>query len=330
MTAHKKPAAMTARLLRAAGDRIARRDKPNRRLCIVNYHRILAMPDPLLAAEPDVNAFRWQVELLADCFNVMPLHEALAAQQAGDLPPRAVCITFDDGYRSVYELAVPILKDCGVHATVFVTTGYLGKGSMWNDRIIEAVQRHEAGSVDLRHIGLGNHPLKTMEDRRKLIDSLTARAKYLPPDGRAMMIRELETSLGSRRSPPLMLTPRQVGELARQGIEIGGHTVSHPILTSLEDETACYEIAACKTQLESLTGRPVRLFAYPNGKPGKDFNERHIRMTREAGFVAAFTTALGAATREHDRFQLPRCRPWDRTPSLFGLRLLRWLAGQGQ
>jgi peptidoglycan/xylan/chitin deacetylase (PgdA/CDA1 family) len=123
-----------------------------------------------------------------------------------------------------------------------------------------------------------------------------------------------------------MLTPEMVINLDRQGMEIGAHTVTHPILTSLDDAAARAEIRTSKEQLEALIGKPVRLFAYPNGKVGMDFDARHVAMVREAGFDAAFTTAVGAITRTQDRYQLPRSRPWDRSPLLFGLRLLSWLA----
>jgi len=123
-----------------------------------------------------------------------------------------------------------------------------------------------------------------------------------------------------------MLTPEMVVSLDRQGVEIGAHTVTHPILTSLDDASARSEIRSGKAQLEALTGKPVRLFAYPNGKVGLDFDARHVAMVREAGFEAAFTTAVGAITGSQDRFQLPRSRPWDKSPFMFGLRLLRWLA----
>jgi peptidoglycan/xylan/chitin deacetylase (PgdA/CDA1 family) len=97
-------------------------------------------------------------------------------------------------------------------------------------------------------------------------------------------------------------------------------------LTSLDDAAARAEIRTSKEQLEALIGKPVRLFAYPNGKAGMDFDARHVAMVRESGFDAAFTTAVGAITRGQDRYQLPRSRPWDRSPLLFGLRLLSWLA----
>ncbi|WP_227496638.1 polysaccharide deacetylase family protein [Massilia litorea] len=96
-------------LLRAAGGAIGLLSS-QRSLVVVNYHRVLARPDPLLDTEPDVATFHWQMALLAECFNVMPLYEALRALDEGRLPPRTVCITFDDGYRSVHDLALPILR----------------------------------------------------------------------------------------------------------------------------------------------------------------------------------------------------------------------------
>jgi peptidoglycan/xylan/chitin deacetylase (PgdA/CDA1 family) len=324
MTARLAP--MSARLLRGAGNAIARRAGKDARLCVVNYHRILATPDPLLESEPDLATFRWQMALLADCFNVMPLHAALQALDAGTLPARVVCITFDDGYRSVHDLALPVLQEFGLPATVFVTSGHIGERNMWNDRIIEAVQSLPAGQLDLSDLGLGSYPLGALADRKDTVGRLTEASKYLPPKARVALVERLEALVGDRLAQALMLTPEMVVNLDRQGIEIGAHTVTHPILTSLDDDSARAEIAGGKAQLEAILGKPVRLFAYPNGKVGKDFDQRHVDMVREAGFEAAFTTAVGAITARAHRFQLPRSRPWDATPLRFGLRLLRWLA----
>src|SRR4051812_42251941 len=95
---------ITSRLLRAAGDRIAPRGVGEGRLCILSYHRILDKPDPLVEGDPDVNTFRTQMALLAECFNVLPLAEAVSTLATERMPPRAVCITFDDGYRSLHDL----------------------------------------------------------------------------------------------------------------------------------------------------------------------------------------------------------------------------------
>lgn len=327
MTVYRSHSRATGSFLRMAGNSIAFASR-EKRLCVVNYHRILRAPDPMLETEPDVAAFCWQMALLADCFNVLPLHEALTALDEGRLPPRAVCITFDDGYRSVHDLALPILQELGLSATVFVTSGYIGERNMWNDRIIEAVQGLPSGQLDLSDVGLRAYSLYSLDDRKATLQELTEASKYLPPKARVGLIERLETLVGDGLAHGLMLRPEMVVNLERNGIEIGAHTISHPILTSLDDQSARLEIGGGKEELEAITGKPVRMFAYPNGKVDKDFDARHVAMVREAGFSAAFTTAVGAITRDQDRFQLPRSRPWDNTPLTFGLRLLRWLAAK--
>jgi peptidoglycan/xylan/chitin deacetylase (PgdA/CDA1 family) len=319
-----KQATLLQWLMRTAGDALGH--AATRRLCVVNYHRILAGPDPLLESEPDVATFRWQMSVLAGSFNVLPLSEAIDALRADRLPPRAVCITFDDGYRSVHDLALPVLREFGLPATVFVTTGHLGESNMWNDRIIEAVQTVPGRQLDLSQFGLGRYPLATLDERKRTLASLTEASKYLPPPQRRALVEHLEQLVGEQLSHGLMLTPEMVINLDRNGVEIGAHTITHPILSSLDDAAAAREIAGSKQELEDLIGKPVRLFAYPNGKVGKDFDARHVAMVEKAGFDAAFTTAVGAISRGQDRFQLPRSRPWDATPFLFGLRLLRWMA----
>jgi len=316
---------ISSRLVRFVGDRLAPRRPGGGRLCILNYHRVLKSADPLLAAEPDVAAFRWQMKMLADCFNVLPLDQALAALAEDRIPPRAVCITFDDGYRSTHDLALPILREFGFPATVFVTTGYVGSGSMWNDRILESLRTLEAEQLDLSDAGLGSYPVGTLAERRETLALLTERAKYLAPDLRQELVERLDRLAGTRESDP-MLTDQMIHTMAAQGVEIGAHTISHPILAKLNDESARFEIAESKRQLEAITGKPVRYFAYPNGKPGIDFHERHMAMARDAGFEAAFSTAMGAAGNHHDRFALPRSRPWDATRPFYISRMLYWLA----
>jgi peptidoglycan/xylan/chitin deacetylase (PgdA/CDA1 family) len=312
-------------LIRSIGNAIAPRGVGDGRLCVVNYHRVLTVKDPLLESEPDVATFRWHMELLSKCFNVLPLSEAIGMLGTARMPPRAVCITFDDGYRSVHDLALPILQEFKLPATVFVTSGFVGGGNMWNDRIIEAVQSLPAGQLDLRELGLGAYSLASLGDRQLAVGKLIEASKYLPPQARQDLIKRLDVLVGEDLDHNLMLTAEMVVNLDRAGIEIGAHTITHPILTSLEDDSSRLEIAGGKQELEAILGKPVRLFAYPNGKVGKDFDQRHTRMAQEAGFSAAFTTRTGAATAGQDRFQLPRSRPWDKTPFLFGVRLLRWL-----
>jgi len=325
MTKRTSHSPLTGLTLRALGNALGTTIGRNR-VCVINYHRVLHAPEPLLASEPDVHTFRWQMELLARCFHVMSLHDALQAVASGKVPQRAVCITFDDGYRSIHELALPILREFGLPATAFITSGYIGQGSMWNDRIIDAVQALPAGPLNLADIGMGTYQLHDMAARKSSLEALIERSKYLPPAARDSLVDRLDLLAGKEMAHAPMLTRDMIVDLDRHGVDIGAHTVSHPILTSLDDDSARREITSGKAQLEAILGKPVRLFAYPNGKDGKDFDARHVAMVREAGFDAAFTTAPGSFSRDHDRFKLPRSRPWDDAPLTFGLRLLRWLA----
>jgi peptidoglycan/xylan/chitin deacetylase (PgdA/CDA1 family) len=319
---------ISARFIRAAGNAIAPGKAGAGRLCVLNYHRILSVPDPFLDSEPDVAAFDWQMQLLKQCFNVLPLHEATHLLTTGRMPPRAVAISFDDGYRSIHDLAMPILVKHGLPATVFVTTGHMhDDGSMWNDMILEAVRRLPATPLELSALGLGAFPMAGPAERKQTAGALTELCKYMPLAERTRFTDYLQHLAGVNLRQDLMLTGDMLRTLMRNDIEIGGHTVNHPILTRLDDNMARREIVDNKTHLETMIGQPVRLFAYPNGRPGTDFDARHAAMVQDAGYDAAFTTVGCAATAANSRFEYPRRRPWDTTPLRFSMRLLRWLAG---
>ena len=120
----------------------------------------------------------------------------------------------------------------------------------------------------------------------------------------------------------LMMQPEQVRQLRALGMDIGAHTVTHPILSRLEPNAAFEEMARSKDELESLLSEPIELFAYPNGVPHRDYSAEHVAMARDCGFKAAVSTSWGAASARSDRFQLPRFTPWDRTRIRYGARLL--------
>ncbi|HEX5506082.1 MAG TPA: polysaccharide deacetylase family protein, partial [Thermomicrobiales bacterium] len=104
------------------------------------------------------------------------------------------------------------------------------------------------------------------------------------------------------------------------GMEVGGHTVTHPVLARLSPEHALAEIRASKATLEREAGREVTLFAYPNGKAG-DFSDTTARLLAEAGFVAACTTIEELNDRTADPLALRRICVRDEPLPLFALRL---------
>ena len=323
----------TASMIRATGDLIAPRAKGAGRLCILSYHRVLGVPDPLIDSDPDLDTFRWHMRVLAECFNVLPLHDAVEMMDKERMPPRAVAITFDDGYRSFHDLALPVLMEYNLPSTVFVTTGHMhDKSSMWNDMILEAVRRLPPVPLDARLLGFADLgfealPMRTYEDRRRTAYLLTERCKYMAPPERAAFTAQLQRLADVPLKEDLMLDADMLRTMRQHQVEIGGHTVNHPILTRIDDDHARREIVDNKRELEAIIGEPLRMFAYPNGKRRADYTEAHVRMLQEAGYTAAFNTEAGPATRRHPRFELPRARPWDATPCMFATRLLRWLAG---
>ena len=302
------------------GSFLTSRARSGSALAILMFHRVLPRKDPLLASEPDAATFSALMELVSGHFNVLPLSDAMVRLKARKLPPRAVCITFDDGYANNHAVALPILSARRIPATVFVASGFLDGGRMFNDTIIESVRRAPA-SLDLRDIGLGSYRLTDDSTRARAAEEIIGALKHRDPSERSRATDTIASRVGLPEHSDLMMTRDQVRELHRAGIEIGAHTITHPILTALGAEEARREISASKSELEAIIGAPVTTFAYPNGKPGADYAGAHVSMVSEAGFEAAFSTAWGSADIGSDVLQMPRIAPWGKSPSRYALQI---------
>jgi len=301
------------------------------RLSVLIFHRVKAAPDELFVEDIVASKFDSLCGWLVDWFNVLPLDQAARRLSEGTLPPRALCITFDDGYADNREVALPILLRHGLTATFFITTGFLDGGRMWNDSVIEALRGTRLERLDLRDL-LGDDfaplALQGASPRRVAIDAVIERIKYLAPAERQTMVDEIARRLGTELPRNLMMSSQQVREMRQAGMQIGAHTLTHPILARLDAAAARAEIGGSKRFLEALLDEPVTLFAYPNGKPGRDFNDESVAIARELGFETAVTTAWGVAGRTTDRLRLPRFTPWERTRLRFGARMFNTLRTQ--
>lgn len=300
-------------LLSPAGERA--------RLSVFIFHRVLAEQDDLFPGELDANRFEAQLHWIGEWFNVLPLDEAIDRLKMGSLPARAAAITFDDGYSDNCTIALPILKRAGFSAAFFVASGYLNGGRMWNDTVIESIRKTQNPELDLTSLGLGRYETSSIEDRRRTIQRLIAELKYMAPDARNRLAEDMAAYCNIAPSMDLMLTSEQVRIMARSGMVIGGHTVSHPILACVDEQKARAEMVEGKEQLEAVLGAKVSLFAYPNGKPNADYTDEHVRIAREVGFSAAVSTHWGVATKRSDFFQIPRFTPWDRSKWRYAMRL---------
>ncbi|MFZ4289642.1 polysaccharide deacetylase family protein [Variovorax sp. HJSM1_2] len=294
------------------------------KLSTLIFHRVHAQPDPLFPGEVDAAQFNDMCRWLKEWCNVLPLDLALAQLADGSLPARACAITFDDGYADNHDVALPILQKHGLVATFFIATGFLDGGRMWNDGVIEALRSTERPVLQLASVIEGmNEPLPLADwgQKRAAIYRILAHIKYLPLQVRDEAVAALARYCAVTLPDDLMMTSDQVRGLHRAGMQIGAHTVSHPILAKQAQEDMYREIVQGKEELERLIDAPVALFAYPNGKPDEDYSATSVDIVKSLGFQAAVSTEWGVGHRESDLFQIPRFTPWDRSAYKFGLRL---------
>jgi peptidoglycan/xylan/chitin deacetylase (PgdA/CDA1 family) len=290
----------------AGGAAWARRRRARRgdhRVFILEYHDVCAGHE----REGAVSAarFRRHLRFLGRRFRLASLGDAAARLAAGRLDEDLAVVTLDDGYAGNYEHAWPALRAEGVPATVFVATGFVDGAELWFDvaeRALDAAVRGgRAGAVadtELREaIARWSRP-----GRR---GQVWGWLKGLPRARRDAVLAELRRTCPPERPPTRPLTWSQVRELAAGGVEIGCHTVSHPILSTLSPAEQEGEILGARDRIAAETGAPPVLFAYPNGALG-DFTADTVRLVREAGFVAACTTVRASNRPGCDRLRLGR------------------------
>lgn len=292
-------------------------------LAVLIYHRVAGEPDSLRPRMATAGEFRGQMRVLRRFFRPCGLADGLRQLAEGNLPARSVAITFDDGYADNVQVALPILRDEGVPATFFVATSYLDGGRMWNDTVIEAVRRMVPGEHPFGHAGMDTISVPHSLDRRPLVLSLLGAIKHLPQEERQEAAEMLAAGVGQPLPGSLMMRRADLRTLIESGMDVGGHTRSHPILSGLSAARAEEEIAGGLDDIAGLTGRRPTLFAYPNGRRGVDYGDREVELLRRMGLAAALVTNRGIVRRDCDLLQAPRLTPLHRRPARFGLALWR-------
>ena len=293
------------------------------KLTVLLFHKVPLAADPLTPTEPTFSQFEHILDFLQENTTVLPLTDAAAALASGRLPKKAVALTFDDGYDEWLTVVSPALRARNMHATFFVTTEQLEGPALWHERIIAAVRALPDSGARLPY-GFGSYgDLRQPGSRIRLISELQERLKYAPLPERLGAIEMLEAQARSPLVWPRPFDRDSVRALHSQGFEIGGHTISHPILNECSDAQATEEIAGCKDELEAIIGGRVDAFAYPNGRPLKDYEGRHVAMVKACGYKVAVATSGGAARLDSDIFQLPRFTPWGATNERMALQLAR-------
>ena len=201
-------------------------------------------------------------------------------------------MTFDDGYRDNYELALPILRKYEVPTTFFLATGFLDHpGVPWWDELAWMVKRSPRQALEAGD-WLGHH-LPLDGDRRPAIDELTRTYKSLPGERTEAFLDFCAEAAGTGRCDPgagadLWMTWAMAAELRDAGMTIGGHSATHPVLGRADPEVQSREIEECARRLGEELGVSMRFFAYPVGRPGS-FDAATRRILRGAGVELAFS-----------------------------------------
>ncbi len=300
---------------------------------ILLYHRV-AEPahDPFALAVTPAD-FAAQMALLRRWTRPLPLADVVARAAAGDLPPRAVAVTFDDGYVDLLTRALPILEKYEIPATLFITTGNPGEPFWW-DRLIQVLYQPVTLPPRLALTLNGEARSWSAGDggaaaRRGLLLDLHGSLKPLPAAAQAAALARLQSQTGSPPPGPTerALTMEELRRLAGSPlVTIGAHTVTHPQLAVQSPDFQAQELRASREALMALWGRPVTQFSYPFGARD-DFNRQTRQLVRAAGYSLACTAGEDVVWRRSDRWRLPRLNVADGSAAALERRLSGWLHG---
>ncbi len=299
-------------------------------LRVLTYHRVdypHAHPelDPaLLSATPE--AFTEQMQYLAAHYRVLSLPELhQTSQTRAPLPPRSVLVTFDDAYCDFVEHAWPILRRLGLPVTLFVPTSFPDQPErvFWWDRLHQAFQ--ETARRDPLSTPLGHLALTTPAQRTAAARQVRDYIKTLPHATAMSLVEKICADLGLTTVPHRVLDWATLRRLAREGVTLGAHTRTHPLLNRVSLAEAQAEATGSRQDLEREVGHTLPVFAYPSGGN----TPAVARMLEQSGFQLAFTTARGLNNwRTVDRLRLRRINVGQRASlALVRAQLLPWLVG---
>jgi|SRR5581483_3731498 len=286
------------------------------RAAILRYHSVSTQADgthlcldPGLAVSPE--HFDGQCAYLARHYRVISLDEMVDRLQNGrSLPPKAVALTFDDGYLDNYTHAFPILRSHGLTATFYVSTGCIdNRVTLWTGLLRFCVFTSTVPVLELRSPIALRLPIATEAQRRDAFTRLVITMKNIPTADRLALLEEVRRAGDIDDLSPLssiMMSWDQVREMAHGGQSIGAHTITHPNLPNATPDEARREIFGSRDELASELGMPIRHFSYPNGRGSAHLTDFVKALVRDAGFDSSTTSITGSVQAGDDLFALRR------------------------
>lgn len=323
------------------------------RALVLLYHRVIALPsDPYLICVTPQH-FAEHLEVLRQRYHVVPLTRLAESLRERSLSRRTVVVTFDDGYIDNLRNAKPLLERYDVPATVFVASGSIDSSrEFWWDELERlllqpgelpqtlrlnldgATQEWQVGAAAVydeasyRRQCSWNVEQDGGDPRQRLFRDLYGALFPLSAEAQRQMLEQIREQAKAEqicRPTHRTVTGPELVELSAGGlVEIGSHTVTHPVLSSCARTVQQDEIRASKAHLEQIIGQPVASFAYPFGLRST-YTDETIAAVREAGFACACSNFVDVVSRKTDRFQLPRLSVQDWDGDAFARLLREWL-----
>lgn len=259
---------------------------------VLLYHRFIESEEK--GSGITKNAFEQQLSILKKEFTVLSFCDYIQAVNSGMSfrKPIAV-ITVDDGYYDFYEIAYPLLKQYQLPATLFITTKFVDKEMwFWWDKIRYILVHGAAKECFFEYRDKGfNISVVSNDDIEKSWQFLADYCMRLPEDEKREFLGQLSVAMHVNlpASGPLEFKAvgwDEVAEMHKNGIEIGSHTLTHPILTAIDDNRLEEEVRFSKRVIEDRLHTIVNSFSYPNGKPG-DYDKRVMEGAEKAGYTGA-------------------------------------------
>lgn len=291
---------------------------------ILMYHHIgHCLTDPWETTVSEAH-FREHLHVLKQAYDVLPLGANIFSKPG---PRKKICLTFDDGYRDNYDRAIPVLREFGFSATFFIPTQVLhGKPYFWWEAVDHLFWAQDKLPDELRLVAGKSSFIRTLSSPMSAHDLPAERSwsanQEPPPTARCQLYLELcdwikQRSVGDQQAITQQLMdlclgkdldgyrkmePEQIQQLAKEGFDIGAHTIHHPALGFQTDEIQQHEITASKKELEALLEKNVVTMAYPHGH----LNAATVPLTQKAGYQWACTTERGVIHHRSNLLALPR------------------------
>ncbi len=319
------------------------------RALILMYHRVAEVAiDPWgMAVTP--THFAEHLQILKRDTHPISLQTLLRQIQTGKIRDRSVVVTFDDGYADNLHHAKPLLEQYEIPVTIFLATGYIGQARefWWDelarlllqpDHLPERLELQISGSEQRWELGpAADYPVHERQrdqqqrpwqspahSRSAFHYALWQQLRPVPHLERQLLLDEIRRWSGSGSAVDLAycaLRVKEVGTLADCPlIELGAHTVTHPLLSTQPVAVQQSELQQSKANLEALLKRPVVSFTYPHG----DYSNETLKLAHSTGFDCACTVRAEAVHKQTDPFQLPRFEIQNWNGAEFARQLVNW------